>query len=108
MATFSVIPDEGWENEKIPKNIEAAFGDGYTQRAGDGINNNPNMFSVSFTREYSIIDTIDTFLNTNKSVSFTWTPPRGTSGKYICKEWTRSNVSAGVDRISGIFLENFI
>jgi phage-related protein len=90
MSTFTWSPaPEPTENE-APRVRSAPFGDGYSQRVGDGINNSPRTWSLRFTRETADIQAIISFLRARGAAeSFDWTPPDGPAGKWICKSWSR-------------------
>jgi phage-related protein len=83
---------EPMQLEKEPKVMESKFGDGYSQRVADGINNNLQTWQISFTkRSGADVDAIYDFLEARGGVeSFEWTP-RGeqTPRNFICKKWTR-------------------
>lgn len=89
MATFNIAPDFGSPLTKKPRLRKAAFGDGYTQRVGDGININPESWALTFSaRTTSERDAILAFFEARAgSESFDWTSPSGTTGKFVCEEW---------------------
>ncbi|OEZ02325.1 MULTISPECIES: phage tail protein [Stenotrophomonas] len=62
---------------------KAAFGDGYTQRAKDGINARSRSYQLTFTGAKERIDAIIEFLDAHIGQSFFWTGPRGTA-LYTC------------------------
>jgi len=91
-----------------PRVTEATFGDGYSQRVGDGINTNPQSWSLTFAGiDNATADAIVSFLSGKAAVtSFTWTPPGGTEIRVICKTWqrirptsTHSTVTATFDQV---------
>lgn len=93
MATFTYDPIYSVNLTQSPRVRVAQFGDGYMQRSGDGINRQARTWSVKFSGTQSEIDVIDAFLTNEGGItSFDWTPPTGTSGKFLSQEWT---VSAG-------------
>jgi len=77
---------------KEPRVRRVVFGDGYEQRIAAGINNNPQMWALSFTkRSGTDIDGVYNFLETAGGVdNFYWTP-RGeaTPRKFVCRKWVR-------------------
>lgn len=110
MPTFTWTVSYGASADRQPRTKTAKFGDGYEQRAVDGINTNPEKWNLNFTnRDYAEIDAIEAFLNTAAgATSFTWTPPRSvTAGNYICRSWQRQVVVGGVDSLSCTFEEVF-
>jgi phage-related protein len=66
------------------------------------------MWNLSFTQEDGNVDSIESFLESEGGVtSFDWTPPHGSVGKWICKEWGRSKDTYGVDTLTAAFEEVF-
>ncbi|MGI0119683.1 phage tail protein [Zooshikella sp. RANM57] len=68
--------------------LEANFGDGYTQRAADGINNIRDTWSVTWeNRDTADIFTLVKFLKARGGFqAFYWTPPGEVEPrKWICK-----------------------
>jgi phage-related protein len=94
MSAFYWIPAYGFEITKEPKLTEAAFGDGYSQRVGKGINNNPQMWNLSFNGvSDAVADDIEAFHDSKASgTSFTWTPPKSgsTEIKVMFKSFSRT------------------
>jgi phage-related protein len=93
-----------------PKVLLAEFGDGFAQRAQDGINSNPlrRQFSWStLTKEEA--DYIDGFLTEARGVnSFYYqlldeTQPR----LYVCPEWEVETVAFDIYNITATFVEVF-
>lgn len=96
MSDFTWVPDYGLEVQEKEKVLEAKFGDGYSQRAPDGINSIDQTFRLKFTRSPAVIDAIRSFLRSKKgSISFTWTPPGDTEIRVICKEFNRTHQDYG-------------
>ncbi len=70
--------------------LRADFGDGYSQRAGDGINAALNRWTVSFRSTwlgecvgtYGVKDVRDFLVARGGWQSFRWTPPGGVQGFY--------------------------
>lgn len=107
MSTFSYIPAYGATETTTARVLKAQFGDGYSQRIADGINNKPRSWSLSFSKTQTDIDLILSFLNTEGGVnSFDWTPPRGVAGKWICEQWN-TTVNDGFDNLTVQFVEVF-
>jgi phage-related protein len=107
MADFTWVPDQGVGQDFEPQVDEAVFGDGYSQRAGRGINNIKETVQVAFTgRTRAEINAIDTFLRAANGVStFNWTVQGSTQKKYTCESWstnynhdTDSSLSASFKR----------
>lgn len=79
------------------KTLKLSFGNGYEQRTPDGINNS----IIKYTIVYSNLEAIDrntvwTFLNKVKSTDwFTYTPPGGTSLKWVVDGVIQENPTSG-------------
>ena len=83
---------EPMQLEKVPKVKVAKFGDGYEQRVADGINNNLQKWTASFTRRSGTdIDAVYDFFEARGGYeSFEWMP-RGEVAlrKFVCRKYTR-------------------
>ena len=93
MATFpSITPTYGITKSSAPNVRAIQFGSGYQQRAQFGINQNPKVYELTFEVSEADADTIESFLDARGAVeSFTFTPPsESSSGKFICRQWSKS------------------
>lgn len=92
-----------------PRNKFISFGDGYSQRVPDGINNLPEMWNVSFlNRDTTEGYAIDGFLKARGGVEkFQWTTPTGITANFICKEWDLNLAVGNNVTITGIFEQVF-
>lgn len=89
------VPDKGFTRKTSPRVFKADFGDGYSQRVGNGINVLNETFSISFAnRPKADIDQITNFLETKAGVtSFDFTYAEGgseTTIKVLCSDWSQS------------------
>lgn len=109
MTTFTYIPSYGASQKKKPVVLSVKFGDGYEQRAQFGINQNPRIWNLAFNgRTQTEASAIDAFLTTQAGVTyFTWTPPTGAVGKWLCRDWDLSLVEIDCYNISASFEEVF-
>ncbi|AXH72358.1 MAG: minor tail protein [Caudoviricetes sp.] len=90
--------------------LSAAFGDGYAQEAEDGINSEKNTYTVAFkdqTKE--LVDQVEAFLRSKRGVKkFTWTPPFGTQGLWVCRTWSRTPTGhSGYSSLNATFLRRY-
>ena len=109
MATFTYTPSfEATEISK-PRVVTFQAGDGYQQRVGFGLHRDGKEWQLQFlNRTDTERDNILAFLEARGAVeSFDWTPPRGSAGKYICKEWQATLRSCNFNNISATFVEVF-
>lgn len=105
---FTWQVNAGASLSKEPKVKTAAFGDGYQQRVGSGINANPRSWQIECIRKRSEIDPIEAFLDARAGAeSFRWKPPIGNSGLWICKSWNVAATSVNVATLSATFEEVF-
>lgn len=89
MVAFTYKPSYSTSMSRSPLVYEAAYGDGYSQRTPMGINNTPQKWSLNWNNiSSSMAANIDAFLaGQGGTLAFDWTPPHGTTGRYICKDW---------------------
>ena len=92
MATFPAItPTYGIQKTSQPNVRIAQFGSGYSQRTTFGLNQNPKVYNLTFEVSETDADTIEDFLDARGGVeNFDFTPPGDSSGKFICREWSKS------------------
>lgn len=105
MATFTWTPDTGAEMTRAPRIRSVQFGDGYEQRAADGINADLRKYTLSFTGRSATDSTaILAFLETQGGVtSFDYTHPGDSSRKFVCKEWSASDDGYNLKGIRATF-----
>lgn len=103
-------PSYGLSRQITPRVLGAQFGDGYTQRAGDGLNAIPRTATLEW-KDLRVVDadTIETFLIAQKGyLAFYWTDPReGSPRKWKCPTWSRASPYGVVDSISATFEQVF-
>ncbi len=91
--------------------LEAQFGDGYAQRAEDGLNSVARVFAVSWSRlKVADADIVEAFLAARGGVEpFLWTPPRAAVAvKVVCGDAVeRAPASPGSDSLRATFREVF-
>ncbi len=96
--TFPAInPSYGAQGKTDFKTLDAEFGDGYSQRAADGLNSTPITWMLTWeARPNADIATIYDFLIDKLGFEyFLWTAPGDTERKWICKDpITKTPVSA--------------
>ncbi len=81
-GTTYVRPDRQLRRATKPRVLLASFGDGYEQRASDGINSLSEEYTISFVnRTKTEVDDIVAFFDAKKGVtSFNFTIPDTNSG----------------------------
>lgn len=112
IQTFSppIQPSFGGQQTPEMAVLVADFGDGYGQRAPDGINSIKRVF----TFEWAVLlndeaDTIENFFLARKGAeAFLWTPPGYDDPlKLICQRYTRTRNDYGRSRINATFRQVF-
>lgn len=90
LDTFSFTPSKGVKCTTSPRVLTAQFGDGYSQRVPDGLNNLVREWDLSFNSRalQQSSQILAFFVNKQGSTAFLWTPP-GDTQQYtvICDQW---------------------
>lgn len=85
---FTWHPEFESSLDQEPKVNVTKFGDGYEQRSAQGINNNPQKWSLQFTASNQAAQDALNFVQARNAVeSFTWTNPMEQTGVYVCRSW---------------------
>lgn len=104
--TFKWKPLREPSTTRKPRTRVMQFGDGYSQRSKDGLNNDLRTLSLKFRKRDSEIDCIDRFLGERGGVeSFFYIHKDGVPRLYICEEWTRVDLDFQTSEISATFKE---
>lgn len=90
--------------------LVAQFGDGYTQRSGDGQNAVGSTYSVSFntlTRAEAKV-LLDFFAERAGYKAFTYKISGETTARmWTCTDWSREHVTAMIDNVKATWTEVF-
>ncbi|MCC7413313.1 MAG: phage tail protein [Gammaproteobacteria bacterium] len=107
MATFAYTPDYGYSGSRTPRVVSMKFGDGYEQRAADGLHADLAQRRLTFRyRDDTEADAIEQFFADHGGhTAFDWTPPGGAPGQYVCRSWSRRQEYAGLSTIDCEFEE---
>lgn len=107
MADWVWVESPGSSVDETPRVRSAKFGDGYEQRAPDGLHASEQMLPLQFNDvDNAIADEMITFLRTHAGVTpFDYVPLWATVAiKVICRSWRRSQGSKyGMSTISATF-----
>ena len=93
--------------------ITVAMGDGYEKRLNNGINASRRTFSLSFLNRSDTVTTnilnflADPLQGNNGAKAFDWTPPFGSTGKWVCQNPSVTMVSHNLNDIELVFREVF-
>ena len=93
MATLPFEPklDGSIRKSVTPRVLRNDFGDGYSQRAADGLNYVPQVWELKWELNGADSDTLIAFFVSHGShTTFEWTPPRGSEGKYVLQDWSET------------------
>jgi phage-related protein len=103
-----------WKHDKEPTGetefrvVETQFGDGYAQRAPDGINHKSSTWPLDFTGTTAEITPIRDFLDSmGGCIPFDWTPPLGAAGRFLASKYSLTSLGNGVYRLSVTFNQDF-
>lgn len=108
MPTFTWLPRSDATREVSPRVKKAAFGDGYSQRVGDGINSQPITWSLEFPAPAVDAEAVEAFLSARAGVeSFDWTDPDGLAAKWLCDSWSSTKKSGGIAIVRATFTQVF-
>ena len=109
MATFTIAPSYEPESTRSPRILSIKFGDGYEQRALDGIHADLQSWSLTFSdRPTAEADTIEAFFVAARGGidTFVWTPPRSAvASSWTCRTGTRRATGFDSDTITATFEE---
>jgi phage-related protein len=87
--TFNWRPNYDSKLSQEPKVNVTKFGDGYELRSPDGINNNPETWSVEFTRSSASFPDVLAFIQARNGLeSFYWTTPFNQQKVFVCRKWS--------------------
>ena len=108
--TFTWTPDYTSQGSHAPRVFATAFGDGYMQRAGNGINTDLASWDLTFTLSTSDATNLLTFLKAMAGTqAFYWNSPEDNLNPlWICRKWkcipanfNRWNVTATLEQVMG-------
>jgi len=109
ITTFptTILPTQSSSLATAPNIIETRYGDGYSERAANGINTFLEKWRLNFTLSTVDYTTVNNFLIARGGYdSFNWTNPiTGIAGIYVCKKWNTSLLSGGWYSLTTTFEE---
>lgn len=109
MAEFTFTPSYTTAVAFKPRVRIAEYGDGYSQRAVEGLNPISEVWELIFDiRQDSTTDDILLFLADHVGQAFMWTPPgRGLPIRVMCNEWQRTFTTNNLNGIRATFTQVF-
>lgn len=108
METFTFCPRIDPVGQITQRSIVAQFGDGYAQRAADGINGKSENWPLEFVGSEDYIRPIRDFLDRHQGYkSFLWTPPLGEPQHFVTPEgYSLRAMGGGAYSLSVTFVQN--
>lgn len=109
MSDFAYAPSWSAKKNTKPRVKVSSFDDGYEQRVGEGINNKPQKWDLTFAvRTASEAAAIEAFFEAKDAkLSFTWTNLDGVEIRVVCREWNRDYTALNVNSITATFEQVF-
>jgi phage-related protein len=109
LPVFSWAVSYDTQMSATPVLLKAQFGDGYVQRARNGINNVVPSWPIKIdVLENSDAIAIDNFLTELGGCDpFYWRNPYGIVGRYICEAWTLVPHVPGRSDFTATFIQDF-
>ena len=78
------------------RTLKIPFGEGYSQEAEDGLNNDVQKWTVTYSEYKAKVATVLAFVRAHKgAIPFFWTPPMGVVGYYKCKSYKQVDQGGG-------------
>jgi len=82
--------------QTTPRVRVARFGDGYEQRAADGLHTQLRTYSVRLAADHDLLDAAEQFLADRGGVEpFNWYDLKGRDGLWVCRAWSRRDHATG-------------
>ncbi len=108
--TTTVSPSTDSNKDTQTRILRAQFGDGYSQRAADGLNGIQRKYTFTWkglTQTQS--DDLITFLTARAGyTAFYYTPPNeSTPILFTCEHWTQATPAPGGLTVQAVFQEEF-
>ncbi|MBD1554716.1 phage tail protein [Pseudomonas typographi] len=106
--TFTWRPDKAAPGTFTQRIRSAQFGNGYTQRAADGINNETQSWDLTFTGEKARIAEIMTFIRTQQGYkAFIWSTPFDGPLYFTCSSFKPTDQGGGVWQMTATFEQTY-
>lgn len=104
---FTISPSFTSKVDHAPRILSAAFGDGYEQRAEDGIHADLETWALTFGNVTDAVAAdLETFFKAHRVTNFTWTPPRSAvQRRFTVKGWSRTFGNPNVNTLTATFTE---
>tara|TARA_R100001510_G_C7548390_1_gene133140 strand:- start:21 stop:368 length:348 start_codon:yes stop_codon:yes gene_type:complete len=112
MANFpSISPTYNTKKQVSATKKIIRFADGYEQRITFGVpeHQSPRVYNLTFNVTTADANTIMAFLDARDldNASFTFTPPNGTQGQYVCEKYDEDIVLTNRSTVRATFRQVF-
>lgn len=110
MADLPLQPDYSSSMNKQPKVRKIGFGDNYEQRVADGLNANPDKWTLNWNEltDAEITSLLAFFDSLGGVATFTWQSPYATTAKkYVCDKWDSTPVDDNNHRLTASIYQVF-
>jgi phage-related protein len=110
LQTLPIEPNAATSSSTKARVLMAEFGDGYSQRGGDGIHTIKQEISATWTAlDTTAANTLISFFEAHEGyIAFLWTPFRETTPKkFICMEWNESYNRASLTTVNATLQQVF-
>lgn len=107
--TFTWVPTvANFSGDTTLRTRTAQFGDGYAQKAADGINNRSTSYSLQFISDADTVAAILAFLDAHAgATSFLWTPPLRAQELFTCEKYSEPTKDGNVYTLAATFDQSF-
>lgn len=106
--TFTWRPDKSAPGTFDQRVRTAQFGNGYTQRAADGINNETQSWNLTFTGKKARIAEILTFLRAQQGYkAFIWSTPFDGPRHFTCSSFTPTHLGGSAWALTATFEQTY-
>lgn len=108
METFNYKHQMGAVGDVTHRTLNARFGDGYAQRAGDGINTRIESWPLTFIGTPEKMQEIKDFLDRHAGYkSFLWKPPAGVQKPFVAPNgYQYRKAGANLVSVSTTFIQS--
>ena len=108
LETFTWSIENSASGDVAQRIRTAQFGDGYSQKVADGLNNKSQSWPVSHTGPEERVKAIIAFLDRHQGAkAFLWTPPLGELGLYTCTGYKPSSRGGNFYTLTATFQQTF-
>jgi phage-related protein len=108
IQTFTWSVENGATGDITHRVRSVQFGDGYSQKAADGLNSKSQSWPISHTGPQEQVRAIVDFLDLHRGAkAFLWTPPLGELGLFTCASYRTACRGGEVYTLTATFEQTF-